>query len=136
MARVLVVEDDPVNALVLERVLERMGGHEVTVSDDAETVLSLCADGQVDLVVMDVSLANTSYQGERLDGVKLTRLIREEDGGASPPVLLVTAHAMRGDRERLLQDSGADGYVSKPIVDHAEFTRIVAEALEQRRLAA
>ncbi len=136
MARVLVVEDDPVNALVLERVLERMGGHEVTVSDDAETVLSLCADGQVDLVVMDVSLANTSYQGERLDGVKLTRLIREEDGGASPPVLLVTAHAMRGDRERLLQDSGADGYVAKPSVDHAEFTRIVAETLEQRRLAA
>jgi len=87
----------------------------------------------VDLVVMDVSLVDTSYQGERLDGVKLTRLIKGQEGGASPPVLLVTAHAMRGDRERLLQDSGADGYVSKPILDHAEFTRIVAETLEQRR---
>ena len=72
---------------------------------------------------MDVWLVDTSYQGERLDGLRLTRLIKGQQGGASPPVLLVTAHAMRG----------ADGYVSKPIVDHAEFTRIVAEALEQRR---
>jgi len=133
MSRIVLVEDDAVNALVLKRVLTRMGGHEVTVTQDAETVLGLCAHGQVDLVVMDVSLSDSSYGDEPVDGVKLTRLIREQQGGAGLPVLLVTAHAMRGDRDRLLQESGADGYVAKPIVDHHEFTRIVEEVLQQRK---
>jgi len=129
MARILVVEDDDTNAEVLERVLSRMGGHEVIVTEDATQVLARCRDG-VGLVVMDVSLSNTHLDGRALDGVRLTRLIRRRTA-APPPVLLLTAHAMRGDRERLLQLSGADDYVSKPIMDHHEFLRTVEGLLSR-----
>ncbi len=125
MARIMIVEDDETNARVIGRVLSHMGGHEVSVTEDAEEVLEACTGGCVDLVVMDVSLCNTRYLGKTVDGLALTRLIRELVPAPSPPVLLLTAHAMRGDRERLLQASGADGYLAKPIVDHNE---LVAEA--------
>lgn len=125
MPRIVVVEDDATNALVIERVLTRMGGHEVIVTEDAQEVLDRCVGGEVDLVLMDVSLSNTVFEGEAIDGLRLTRLIRERTGTSLPPVLLLTAHAMRGDRERLLDESGADGYMAKPIVDHAELVRLM-----------
>ena len=125
MAHILVVEDDPTSALIVEHVLSRMGGHEVTVTEDAEQVLSLCAQGRVEFVLMDVSLTNTSYQGTPIDGVRLTQLLRQGEHGDDLPVLLLTAHAMRGDRERLLQDSGANGYLAKPILDHNELVKTI-----------
>ena len=130
MPRIVVVEDDATNALVIERVLTRLGGHEVLVTEDAQEVLDTCARGEADLVLMDVSLSNTVFEGETIDGLRLTRLIQERMGLSSPPVLLLTAHAMRGDRERLLAESGADGYMAKPIVDHAELVCLVAEMIE------
>lgn len=137
MAWILVVEDDPTNATVVERVLTRLGGHEVTVTEDAEQALAACAAG-VDLVIMDVSLSHTRYQGAALDGPALTRLLRARMGEKMPPVLLLTAHAMRGDRERLLQLSGADDYAPKPIVDHHQFVatvRALLTAAADRRAA-
>lgn len=129
MAHILLVEDDPTNARVAERVLCRMGGHEVSVSEDGDGVLARCIAAEFDLVVMDVSLANTKLRGEPIDGLHLTRLIRERCEGGGPPVLLLTAHAMRGDRDRLLATSGADDYIAKPIVDHAELVERVARLL-------
>ncbi|MFP4250114.1 MAG: response regulator [Armatimonadota bacterium] len=120
MAMIVVVEDDPTNARVAERVLSRMAGHSVLVSEDGDDVLARCERAEVDLVVMDISLGNTRVEGRAVDGVRLTQLIRERSPGGGPPVLVLTAHAMRGDRERLLEASGADDYIAKPIVDHHE----------------
>ena len=128
MARILVVEDDDTNAELLERVLARMGGHEVRVTEDAGEVLARCRS-DADLVVMDVSLSNTRLNGRSVDGIRLTRMIREQMGASAPPVLLLTAHAMRGDRDRLLRLSGAEGYVSKPVMDHREFLQKVDRLL-------
>ena len=129
MARILIVEDDPTNARVAERVLSRMGGHAVTVTEDGDDVLARCVGHEVDLVVMDISLANTHVRDDPVDGVRLTRLIRERCDGGGPPVLVVTAHVMRGDRVRLLDASGADDYIAKPIVDHQELVDCVARLL-------
>lgn len=129
VARIIIVEDDPTNARVAERVLSRMGGHDVLVSEDGDDVLARCAGGEVDLIVMDISLANTRVDGEAVDGVRLTQMIRERAPGGGPPVLVLTAHAMRGDRTRLLKASGADEYLAKPIVDHHELVRRVAALL-------
>jgi len=134
MAHVIVVEDDATNARVAQRVLARMGGHDVTVTEDGDEVLRLCEAGAADLVIMDVSLADTSADGRRVDGAALARLIRERCGKHSPPILLVTAHAMRGDRARLLAASGADDYICKPIMDHRALVDLV-EALLMRRAA-
>lgn len=118
---VMVVEDDPANAVLIETILTRLGGFEVVATDDGDEALRLAADGALTAVVMDVSLADTRVDGERVDGVELTRRLRSLPGCRDLPVVLLTAHAMRGDREQLLFSSGANDYVAKPITDQQGF---------------
>ena len=117
--RVLVVEDDPLNARIFLKFLEKLGDFEALQTEDVQNVLDLVGAGRVDIVLMDVSLANSHYQGKKLDGIQLTQMVK----ALTPtlPVILVTAHAMKGDMERFLTDSGADGYISKPITDPLGF---------------
>jgi len=131
MKHVLVVEDDPQNAMVFRKLLERRGGYRVSVSESADEILSLTGEGGVDLVLMDVSLSNTRQHGQTLNGVELCRLIKDRPASARIPVLLATAHAMRGDAETLLAESGADDYVAKPILDHEAFMRRVQTMLQE-----
>jgi CheY-like chemotaxis protein len=121
MKRVLVVEDDPHNAIVMRKLLERRGGFVTTLTESAADVLSLARSGEVDLVIMDVSLAHTRLDGRPVSGVDLCRMLKADARTAHIPVLLATAHAMRGDAEALIAESGADGYVPKPILDHDAF---------------
>jgi CheY-like chemotaxis protein len=114
---VLVVEDDPANAVLIETILSRFGGFAVVASDDGDEVLRLAAGAGLAAVLMDVSLADTRVTGNKVDGIELTRRIRSLPGCAHLPIILLTAHAMRGDREHLLFSSGANDYVAKPIAD-------------------
>ena len=56
-----------------------------------------------------------------MDGIALSRLIKEDESTRRIPVLLATAHAMKGEQEVFLKASRADGYVSKPVIDPNEF---------------
>jgi len=123
---VLVVEDDQANAVLIETLLTRFGGFDVAATDNGDEVMRIIREEGVTAVVMDVSLGNTRVGGEAIDGVELTRRIRATDRGAHLPVILLTAHAMRGDREHLLFSSGANDYVAKPITDQRGFVDLVA----------
>ncbi len=118
MAHILVVEDDRLTAQLFEIILKRKGGFEVTVTDDGEKITELLNSGKVDLIIMDVSLSGTFVNGVQVDGLKLSRMIKENENTAKIPIILATAHAMRGDAERFLAESKADDYISKPITDH------------------
>ncbi len=122
---VLVVEDEPANAVLVEAILTSLGGFEVTYSDDGDEILAIVRDRQVAAVLMDVSLGQTRVEGEKVDGVELTRKIRDLPSGLNLPVILLTAHAMRGDRERLLFSSSANDYVAKPIIDQQGLVALV-----------
>src|SRR5437867_4177482 len=121
MIRVMVVEDDPHNALLFRKLLERRGGCDVTVTESAHELFDKVGSGMVDLIIMDVSLANTTWDGAPANGIDLCRMLKSSAAMARVPVMLATAHAMRGDAEAFVKRSGADGYVSKPILDHAAF---------------
>ena len=116
---ILVVEDDAFIATIFEKILARMGQYTVTVTDDAERVLALVRERQVQLVIMDVSLSRSTYQAEAVDGIALTRLIKQAADAGGLPVLLVTAHAMPGDAERLLA-----ARLGSDLVDH--FSYVIA----------
>jgi len=118
---IVVVEDDAVNAVLFRKLLERRGGYQVTVTDSPDEVMSITRAGGIALVVMDVSLVDSWWEGKQVNGVDLCRLLKTDPQTIGVPVVLATAHAMRGDMERLLSDSGADDYVAKPIVDHDKF---------------
>ena len=121
MKHILVVEDDAVNALLFRMILEKRGGFQVTITESPDEVFELVRGGTVDLVIMDISLSHSRYLGKPVGGVELCGLIKDDPAMSRVPVVLATAHAMRGDAEALLRDSGAEDYVAKPIIDHAAF---------------
>ena len=130
MRHAIVVEDDAHNATLFRKILEKRAGCRVTVTEDPLEVLEQVRTGTVSLVVLDVSLRHSRWQGRSVGGVEICRMIRAESTGRVP-VLLATAHAMRGDAERLLAESGADDYVSKPIVDHDQFAKLAIGLMER-----
>jgi signal transduction histidine kinase/DNA-binding response OmpR family regulator len=105
--RILVAEDNPVNQLVAVRMLEKRG-HAVIVAGDGEQALAAIAREQFDVVLMDVQMPG-------MDGLRATAAIREGELGTTRhmPIIALTAHAMREDRQRCL-DAGMDAYLTKP----------------------
>ena len=109
MARIAVVEDNPDNRLLLQALLEDR--HELTEFDNGADALDGMRATPPDLVLLDISLP-------RMDGTEVLRRMRADDSLARVPVIALTAHAMSGDRERLM-GQGFDDYVAKPIVDES-----------------
>ena len=121
MSTVLIVEDDMVNARVFSKILTKRGGLAVKHTENVEEVLSIAQKKEADVILMDVSLSHSVYQGKPVDGIEITQILKSDPKTSEIPVILVTAHAMDGDRETFLTQSGADGYISKPVVDHQKF---------------
>jgi len=106
--RILLAEDSFVNQKLALGLLKKHG-HEVVVANNGREAVELARAGDFDLILMDVQMPE-------LDGLDATRAIRdgEQQTGGHIPIIALTAHAMKGDRERCL-DVGMDGYVSKPV---------------------
>jgi len=105
---ILLAEDNRTNQTVATRMLQKMG-HSVVVASNGKEALSLLTTHGFDLVLMDIQMPE-------MDGLTATRKIRERERETRLhlPILAMTAHAMKGDRERCIE-AGMDGYVSKPI---------------------
>jgi two-component system, cell cycle response regulator DivK len=129
MRTVLIVEDDPINARVFSKILTKRGGMAVKHTEDVEEVLQIAQARSADIVLMDVSLSRSMYQGKSVDGIRLTQILKADPSTQALPVILVTAHAMEGDRENFLKLSGADDYISKPVVDHEAFVNQIIALL-------
>ncbi|MDB9484426.1 response regulator, partial [Dolichospermum circinale CS-537/05] len=128
---VLIVDDDLINARVFSKILTKRGGLSVKHTENVEEILKIALSGAADLILMDVSLSRSVYQSKSVDGIKITQMLKSDPQTAKLPVILVTAHAMEGDRENFLKQSGADGYISKPVVDHQQFVDQILGLLPQ-----
>ena len=131
MTTVLIVEDDPINLRVFSKILTKRGGLQVKGTEIVEEVLQYAQSGEIDAILMDVALANSIYQGKPVDGIEITKVLKQNPKTAHLPVILVTAHAMEGDRENFLKQSGADGYISKPVVDHEKFIQQIVSSIDK-----
>lgn len=130
--RILVVEDDPINIRYIQVVLTRKGGYEVSVSEDVAEILDMAKGGGLAGIIMDVSLTNSQWNGENVDGVFITKLLKADPVASKVPIMLATAHAMSGDREKFLKESGAEGYLSKPIHDPDAFIKAVRQVVDNQ----
>jgi len=115
--RILIAEDNPINQKIAIRLLEKRGHGPVAKSSGQEALAALEQEA-FDLVLMDVQMPD-------MDGFEVTAAIREREKGAGRhiPIVAMTAHTMKGDRERCLA-AGMDAYVPKPI-DPEHFFRVV-----------
>jgi signal transduction histidine kinase/CheY-like chemotaxis protein len=107
-SRVLLAEDNPVNQRLVLKILEKQG-HHVTVAANGREAIEAWSKERFDLILMDVQMP-------QMTGFEATEAIRrgERASGRHIPIVAMTAHAMKGDREKCL-DCGMDGYISKPV---------------------
>jgi CheY-like chemotaxis protein len=107
-ARILLADDSLVNQRLATRLLEK-AGHSVVVASNGREAVAALEEELYDVVLMDVEMPIMS-------GLEATATIRKSEmlNGRHIPIIAMTAHAMKGDRERYLA-AGMDGYVSKPI---------------------
>ena len=106
MALILIVEDNEMNADMLTRRLQR-AGHQVLLGTDGQSGVELTRQHRPDLVLMDMSLPV-------MDGWTATRTIKADASIAHIPVMALTAHAVKGEREKAL-GAGCDDYDTKPV---------------------
>ncbi len=121
---ILLTEDNPVNRVLAQKILQKQG-HTVTCANNGREAVQLWEHGaprKFDIVLMDVQMPE-------MDGLQATAYIREKEkeSGAHIPIVAMTAHAMKGDRERCLA-GGMDGYLSKPI-SSGGLAQAIADAL-------
>ncbi len=107
--RILIAEDNPINQAVAAKLVEKMG-YRADLAANGVEALNALQNLPYDLVLMDIQMPE-------MDGFETTRRIRQGEAGAELchiPIIAMTAHAMKGDREKCLQ-GGMDGYLTKPI---------------------
>jgi len=104
--KILYIEDNPENRLLVRRILEAEG-YNVVEAVDGPSGLEAARASPPDLILLDINLPE-------MDGYELVRRLRQIPGLANTPIIALTAYALKGDRERILA-AGCDGYIQKPI---------------------
>jgi two-component system cell cycle response regulator DivK len=104
--KILVVDDNQDNRELVIKVLKSKG-YQMMEAADGETALEQAIKQKPDLILMDISLP-------KIDGYEVTRRLKEQETFKAVPIIALTAHAMKGDREKALE-AGCDGYIPKPI---------------------
>jgi len=121
-ARVLIVEDNPLNLKLVRDVLLN-AGFDVIEARIGEDGVARAQDSQPDVILMDLQLPG-------VDGTQAMRTIKASPSGSGIPIVALTAFAMSEDRDRALRN-GFDGYLSKP-VSVRDLPRQIAELLPER----
>jgi two-component system cell cycle response regulator DivK len=104
--KILYIEDDFQNRVLVRRVLEA-SGYSIVEAEDGVVGLQLAQEMVPDLILMDINLPE-------IDGYEVTARLKRMDALADVPIIAMTANVMRGDREKTLA-AGCDGYIQKPI---------------------
>lgn len=117
--KVLVIEDNPANLDLVVALLEIIG-LDVISAMTAEDGIELAKAESPDLILMDISLPG-------MDGLTATRIIREDAKTSKIPVVAMSSHAMKGDKEKAIE-AGCMGYIMKPL-DTKEFIKYVEKVI-------
>ena len=119
--KILIIDDNPMNLELVSDLLE-LHGFLVIKAKDSKTGMELAQTEKPDLILMDIQLPG-------IDGIDATRILKEDIITADIPIVALTAHATKGDEEKILK-AGCTGYISKPI-NTREFPKIVKSYLKK-----
>ena len=119
--KILIVEDNPQNMRLFEMTL-RPKGYRLLTATDGEEALDMATREKPDLIIMDIYLPKVS-------GLEVTKRLRQMPAFNHVPIIAVTAHAMKGDKEKIIE-AGCDAYLPKPI-NTRQLPEVVTEMLLQ-----
>jgi DNA-binding response OmpR family regulator len=126
----VIIEDDPFLKEFYEFVFKRINVR-VTILEDGDKFIELLSEEEISLILMDINLKNTTVKGERVDGVFLSRYVKENSNFSHIPVLIVSAYSLDKSNRKLFVDSLADDYFTKPITDINYFLSHIKKIMQK-----
>jgi two-component system cell cycle response regulator DivK len=120
--KILIVDDNGDSRELVVKILKNKG-YQIIEAIDGEDALEKAITENPDLILMDISIP-------KIDGYEVTRRLKSQIGFKDTPIIALTAHAMKGDREKALE-AGCEGYISKPIDIH-ELPNQIKSYLKER----
>jgi CheY-like chemotaxis protein len=115
--KILIVEDDIFMQDFYRAIFKKIGGNYI-ILENATDIIEEVEKGDVGLIIMDINLRNTYLDDKRTDGIKFTRYLKQHFSNMKIPILLITAYPVSSLGENFLEESMADDYLIKPIVDY------------------
>jgi CheY-like chemotaxis protein len=117
MSKIIVVEDDQFSQHFYSYLLNK-AGYTPVIMEDGDKIIDTLSSDNIKLIIMDINLKNTYFKGEKVNGIFLSKFIKQDNMLSSVPILLVSAYSpMLKDENDFFTESLADDFITKPIVD-------------------
>ena len=120
MKNILVVEDDPFCSEFYGLILRR-AGFEPSLTDKTEDIESILNQKEFSLIIMDVNLKRAMMHGQRVDGLMVSKYLKNNKQYSHIPIILVTAYSKASIKNNMIDESKAEGLITKPITDINQF---------------
>ncbi len=127
MKKLIIVEDDTLTQQ-LYLVYFRKSGIEPVITDNGEELFSILNTEKVGLILMDINLTNTYFRGEKMDGIKLSRLIKGNSETNNIPIIIATGFSSNHD-VALIRETQAEEIITKPILNFKAFVNKINQYL-------
>lgn len=128
MNTILVVEDDPFSQDFYSLILKK-AGYSTIITDDVNIITELLLNEKISLIIMDINLRNAVINGEKVDGLYLSSLIKNDERFSNIPIHLVTAYSEGIINKELLRNSKADSIITKPLIDINYFISTIDKSI-------
>ena len=120
MKNILVVEDDPFCKEFYNMILKR-AGYEPLITDKTEELEKILLEKEFSLIIMDINLKKAMMNGNRVDGLMVTKYLKNDKRFSHIPIILVTAYSKVLVNSNVLEESKAEGMITKPIININQF---------------
>lgn len=128
MKKLLIVEDDTLTQQ-LYMVYFKKSGIEPYITDNGEELFKLLSTKNIGVILMDINLTNTYFRGEKMDGIKLSRLIKSNSDTKNIPIIIATGFSAFNHDDSLVRQTQADDLIIKPITNFNAFINKVNQYL-------
>ncbi|MCF6269671.1 MAG: response regulator, partial [Melioribacteraceae bacterium] len=129
MKNIIIMEDDLFLKEFYSFVFKKVG-YAADLLEDGDVFFQKLNSQNYDLIIMDLSLKNTYYDGKKVNGINLSQLVKKNERLKKIPIVLVTAHAVDSQSKHLFDESLADAYIIKPISDIKIFISKIESMME------
>lgn len=126
---IIIVEDDPFTQEFYKYLFAKTN-YKISIIEDGNKVIDKLGLNDTCMIIMDINLKNSYMDGKKIDGVSLSKCIKQMEKFSKIPILLVTAYQKNIGTNNFLVDSLADDYIVKPIVDYNDLIKKVNKLVE------